>query len=72
VTYVVQRVAGGCFGEVEIEWRNERRSCLKFSGHYSCKYQECTSCRNLILMEKKAEACGVFKFANGCTAVIAM
>jgi hypothetical protein len=42
--------SGGCFGEVEIEWRNERRYCLKFSGHYSCIYQGCTSCQNLIWM----------------------
>jgi hypothetical protein len=34
--------SGVCFGEVEIEWQNERRSRLKFSGHYSCKYQGCT------------------------------
>jgi hypothetical protein len=27
--------SGGRFGEVEIEWRNERRSCLKFSGDYN-------------------------------------
>jgi hypothetical protein len=50
-----------CIGEVEIEWRSERRSYLMISGHYSCKYQEweCISCQNLIRMERKAGACGL-------------
>lgn len=35
------------------------RSYLMSSGHYSCKYQSCMSCQNLIRVDRKAGACGL-------------